>query len=451
MPLKLRLSLLYVGAFVFITAIMLTYIYLSYADFREEEFYERLKTKAENTGKLLFKVQEVDNALLKIIDRNTINQLYNEKVLVFDSLGSLVYSSLDDETIYYDKALLDEVDKRGYLELKNNEGDEIVGLKYMSKNKPYIVLVSSYDTTGKRKLSNLYIKIVIAFSIGSILIFLSSFLYIKQVFKPVENLNNTITDITQHGLQKRVNINEDATDELSNIAKNFNLMMDQLEQAFAMQNTFVQHTSHELKTPLSLIAADIEKIIARQQPSSPGMAELEGIRDITLAQAKMIDELLLLQKLKVNRRQGFKITRIDELVFDEIEYGKQLYGHNFQIEVNFDNSMQHEAALEREVNPVLLKTAFRNLLENAYFYSTNHLTYINFSEQSNKLLVTFSNRGTEMLPADMIFQPFYRHPNEKKIKGYGLGLALTQQILHYHQGNITYSWVDGMHNFTLTL
>src|SRR5690606_35587175 len=96
---KRRLTFLFVGLFFLVLTAILSYIYMSYADFRRVEFFERLRQKSMTTVTLLAEVEEVDRELLKIIDRNTINEMWDEKVLVFDSRTQLIYSSLDDETI----------------------------------------------------------------------------------------------------------------------------------------------------------------------------------------------------------------------------------------------------------------------------------------------------------------------------------------------------------------
>lgn len=68
-------------------------IYFVSSTYRREEFYERLKSKARTTVRFLVEVKEVDRELLKIIDRNTLTALLDEKVLVFNSHNKLIYSN----------------------------------------------------------------------------------------------------------------------------------------------------------------------------------------------------------------------------------------------------------------------------------------------------------------------------------------------------------------------
>ena len=89
------ISILFTLLFGVVSAIII----VLFANFRKEEFKDRLEEKALTTVKLLLVVKEVDYQMLKIIDHNTINKLYNEKVLVFDRNLGLIYSSLDDTKI----------------------------------------------------------------------------------------------------------------------------------------------------------------------------------------------------------------------------------------------------------------------------------------------------------------------------------------------------------------
>jgi hypothetical protein len=84
MTLIQRFSILFSFLFSILLAAVMMTIYYSFAYFRVEEFKDRLSEKAETTVKLLIEVKEIDYQLQKIIDRNTINRLYNEKTLVFN-------------------------------------------------------------------------------------------------------------------------------------------------------------------------------------------------------------------------------------------------------------------------------------------------------------------------------------------------------------------------------
>jgi two-component system sensor histidine kinase ArlS len=129
-------------------------IYLVSATYRREEFYERLKSKARTTVRFLVEVKEVDHDLLRIIDRNTLTALIDEKVLVLNNKNQLVYSSVDDHPVRYKPALLDEVRRNKEVETTNGN-NELVGILYEANGQRLVVLASAYDRFGQSKLANL--------------------------------------------------------------------------------------------------------------------------------------------------------------------------------------------------------------------------------------------------------------------------------------------------------
>lgn len=102
MTLKKRIALYISLLFTAVFALSVLLIGVLFSNFRKEEFKARLREKALSSIILLTKVQEMDQHLLRIVDQNSINQLYNEKTLIFDPNYHLIYSSVDDAVVRYD-------------------------------------------------------------------------------------------------------------------------------------------------------------------------------------------------------------------------------------------------------------------------------------------------------------------------------------------------------------
>ena len=140
MNLKQRFSFSFSILYSVILATLLFLVYTQFANFRKEEIQNRLKEKAQTTLKLLVEVKQVDYQLLKLIDSNTINNLYNEKVLIFNDTFGLIYSSIDDAVINWDRKLLKRVQDEDYIYMTENEYD-IVGIESQYQGKVYLVLI----------------------------------------------------------------------------------------------------------------------------------------------------------------------------------------------------------------------------------------------------------------------------------------------------------------------
>ena len=83
MNLKIRFAIWFAAYVAVLLSVSFYIIYYLAEDFRKQDFYMRLRQKSQTTHHLLLKVQEIDHALLKIIDKNNLNALSEQKVLIF--------------------------------------------------------------------------------------------------------------------------------------------------------------------------------------------------------------------------------------------------------------------------------------------------------------------------------------------------------------------------------
>jgi hypothetical protein len=137
-------------------------VYVSSARYRRSEFNSRLEDKALDMAKLLIDVDEVDNALLKIINQNTIS-LPEEEVVIYNYLNEELYDSNEETGAPVPVPLLDQI--RLEKELYYTEGQkEVIGILYPGKYNRYVVIASATDTYGLSKLQNLRYVLVLVFS-----------------------------------------------------------------------------------------------------------------------------------------------------------------------------------------------------------------------------------------------------------------------------------------------
>jgi len=443
---KSRLTLLFVGLSLMVLTVILSFIYVSYAEFRREDFFDRLREKSFTTVKLLAEVSAIDRDLLKIVDRNTINQMYDEKVLIFDEKNELIYSSLDDETIPYSITLIEQIRTNEDKYYVDEDGDEVVGVHYNESGHDYVVLASAYDRYGITKLKNLRNLLIGSLIGGTILIALSSYFYIRQIFRPIDQLNKSIQNINENNLREFVTVKKE-NDELDVLALNYNQMLSRLYHAFELQRSFVRNASHELKTPLALMQSRLENLQATAGPELADM--ITSLMDDVNAQATLVESLLLMQRLQSEMPIPITLLRVDEVLDESVSETKLTYP-DVNIQIDIDESVASERHLSVNGNYMLLKTGFKNLLSNAALYTTKSELFITLSSDGSNLMIQFANDGDAELPID-IFEPFYRHPSGKEPAGSGLGLSIVRQIADTLKGRIDYEFVRQQHVFKLTL
>ncbi|MFT3886169.1 MAG: HAMP domain-containing sensor histidine kinase [Flavobacteriales bacterium] len=449
MTIKVRLALLFAALSLLLLVGTLGYIYFSQSIARQDEFNERLRSQCNRVASLLSEVKAVDRDLLRVVDRNSIHRLYDEKVLLFNEANDLMYSSLDDEPIPYSRDVLNEVRREGEIEYHDADGDEIVGVHYTGEGHDYVVLASAFDRYGQKELSNLLRTLLISLIVGSAFIFGASYFYIGMVFKPIEQLNAAIQQIDVERLDHVLPV-RNGKDEIDRLAVNYNHMLERLSDAFDMQRAFVNNASHELRTPMARMNAQVERALRLPQDSVELAPILHTLQGDIAAQADLVESLLLLQRLRAHIPSTRQLLRVDEHLYQSIEEVRMQHPA-LHAELHLDASITDDAQLVVLMNPLLLRTAFRNLLQNAAHYATDQHLTIAVEHHLGRVRLTFSNAGGQPLPAERVFGPFFRGEGTERVHGSGLGLSIVQQIAADAGGNAHYAFSDGMHRFTLEL
>jgi len=432
---RLTLQFTYIVALILILFSLIIY-YFS-ASYRESAFYSRLEKKANNTAKLLIVVEEVDHDLLKIIDRNTIDEMYKEKVMIFDYKNKMIYNSLNDDSISVTKALLDEVRLKKNIHYHQGK-EEVIGLLYTDKYDRYVVLSSALDVYGWSKLNYLKWILIVGFLISIVLSVLIGRVYAGRALRPMSEVVKQVDNITISSLHMRVN-EGNRTDEIALLAITFNHMLERLESAFEMQKSFVSNASHELRTPLTSITGQIEVSLMKSRSKE----EYETILESVLEDIKNLNTLSngLLGLARVNSdnlKIALSSVRIDEILWltrDELLTKKK----DYHVSIQFRESIEDEKELTVHGNQHLLKTAFLNLMDNACKYSADRAIEIFLSVRGNYIVSDFADNGIGIDKSDLdkVFQPFYRGNNARNISGHGLGLPLTEKIVKIHSGTIS--------------
>jgi len=441
MNLRIRFAFWFALFVAIVLSVTFAIIYFQSADFRREEFFERLEQKARTTQRLWFDVQEIDSTLLKIIDRNTLTSLNNERVLIFDEHNRLVYSSIDDFEVDIDYALLQKI----RVEKEINYIDqatkfETTGLLVETGEHPYVVMATAHDLYGFRKLNNLMNILVLTWLVGLALTVLLAYLYVRHIVGlPLANLTRQISTIGENELPQRIRVPENQN-ELTILAQNFNDLLERLEKAFESQRSFVQYASHELRTPLANMLSETENALSKARSPETYRQTLNSLREEQSRLVEMTNSLLLLSRYKsANLAESTPLVRVDEVLYNTLEDLK-LSSPEYRIVLGFTSVPEHENDLLIRANEALLQTAFRNLLENACRYAFDNAAHISIRSIPDKLEIYFDNNGPTLSVEESgrLFTPFFRGENASRKRGYGLGLVIAQRILDMHGAKINY-------------
>ncbi|WP_433830942.1 ATP-binding protein [Flavobacterium anhuiense] len=438
MTLKNRISLLVSLLFTILFGLASTVIFILYSNYRKEEFRDRLEVKALSNIKLLVNVKQVDNQLLKIIDQNSINKLYDEKTLVFDSNYKLIYSSIDDAKINW------SVDDLKYLKKNKTffkqQGDyEVYGVFYDTNDKDFYALISATDDYGKKKLLFLRYTLIISYIFFTCVCWVITSFTVKKAMNPLNAFHQKIKNINENNLDSRI-ASKNTKNEVDLLANEFNFMMDRIELSYQKQKEFTAHASHELRTPLSRMTSQIENAIADPEIQPKNSSFLRNILTDVNHLGELITSLLILSKIDNRNNESNEIQRLDEILFSSIEKINKTFP-DFVILFEMEESDDLDTALEIKGNKNLLEIALTNILKNAYIYSDDKQAKVKISTDHYHLIISVSNTGSTLSEEEQksLFEPFMRGQNSKKTSGFGLGLRIVHRILTVHKANITYS------------
>ena len=418
------------------------FVYTLFAEYREEEFQQRQKEKILTTLKFLTDVEEMNESIAQAMDNITIHDFYDEKMLIYNEEKKLIYSSIDDLPISISNSILEQLSlKNNWIETKE-EAYDVIGIYIKSKGKEYYGISKAYDEFGFTKLNYLGTVLLLVFIGIAIVVLIISFYLSRRIANPILEITHKIKEYDFEKDNTPIVINEHEENEIFILAKRFNELMKRTNDAFAFQKHAVHHISHELKTPISVLVLNFEKIEKEN--------DLEQVKKYIAIQKRetkslgnIINTLLEIAKIEAGYLSEKSNIRIDELIFDIAEELQNLHPE-FVFQVEYQLNENTEENLTIEGNTRLLKSVLLNLMENSIHYNSKQHTNIVIKNDDKNLILIFKNLGKNIREEELpyIFQHFFRGENSSGKSGFGLGLVLVHKIINLHQGEISYETDD---------
>ena len=230
-------------------------------------------------------------------------------------------------------------------------------------------------------------------------------------------------------------------DEVARLVLTLNGMLARLERSFASLHRFTADASHELKTPLMVLRAGVERALVH--PAVPG--EILQSLDETLAQinemTELVESLLTLARADEGRAPlAVEESDLRELVGDAVETAGML-GEDSGVTVT---STMPDHPVKLAVDRHRIRELLLNLVTNAIKYTPQGGSIdLALAEQDDAVTLTVRDTGIGIAPGDLphIFERFWRaDPARSRTgerPGVGLGLAITKWIAEAHGGSIT--------------
>lgn len=227
-----------------------------------------------------------------------------------------------------------------------------------------------------------------------------------------------------------------------------------MEKAWEKQKQFVADASHELKTPLTVIATNADVILSNPTDTIKDQAKwLSYIKTETERMTKLVNDLLYLAKMDdeeiLKHKMPFNLS--DALMDICLPFECVIFESNKIFNMNIDPDIEYygDEGRLKQLGVILLDNAIKHTDENGTID-------FNVALDSNKILLSVTNTGPGISEEhhQRIFERFYRvdKSRARETGGYGLGLAIAKTIVTQHNGTIVVtSSPEGPTTFAVSL
>ena len=203
---------------------------------------------------------------------------------------------------------------------------------------------------------------------------------------------------------------------------------------------FVSNVSHELRTPMAALTAELDLALLKERSSEQYQMAIGNALQDSRRIVNLIDGLLNLAKADYQSEQiTMEEVRLDELLLDARELVLKAHP-DYHIELVFEQEAEEDNVLTIIGNSYLLTTAFVNLIENNCKYSSNRTSSVLIAYWEQWAIIRLSDNGVGMSDADKenLLNCLSGRKQEYS-SGNGIGMVLTQKIIHLHKGELTVS------------
>ena len=253
-----------------------------------------------------------------------------------------------------------------------------------------------------------------------------------RALNPLRTFAAQAEKVQPHNLAD-MKITEAVLPEFRQLSKSFNRMLDRLNEGFTAQRQFTGNAAHELRTPLSLMQAQLELFSAEHPDVRPETADfLRLLREQTERMTRMTKTLLEMSELRtVACTDRIEIAPMIEEIFADLAPLAEKKG--IHLEYSGDGVLTG--------SDTLVYRLLFNLTENAIRYNrTNGAVRIAVSREEKQLVVRVSDTGYGIPEQyrESVFQPFFRadKSRSREYGGVGLGLSLVWEIVMLHGGEV---------------
>ncbi len=363
------------------------------------------------------------------------------EVWVIDKNGDVIVSStgfsVENETYPdFDYAKVSPDGKAEWIGKMQN-GEKVMALSYILQDGEqsisgairYIISLDDID----RQIAIIWLIISIVMILIISVVVTSGVFFINSIINPVRKINETASRIAKGDFNVSIEKHK-YDDEIGQLCETINNMAFEIGEAERIKNEFISTVSHELRTPLTAIKGWGETIKETQNDDVLLNKGLDVIVNESERLTDMVEELL-----DFSRMESGKLT----LKTSQMDVVKEL---SEVLEVFGSRSERESITLQTDIpkNSIIiygdknrLKQSFVNIIDNSFKYNKKGGTVkVSLKVDNKNVNIIISDDGCGISKNDLprVIEKFYKANNS--VRGSGIGLAVTEEIIKLHNGDL---------------
>jgi len=266
----------------------------------------------------------------------------------------------------------------------------------------------------------------------------------RVMSRRLQRLAGAAEAMADGNLQTRVRVSR--MDEIGRLAESFNGMAEQIDHNDRARRAFISNVSHELRTPVSIIQGTTERLSAHEQSPTP-----EFLRGLKVIQhegqmlIRLIDDLFTIARIEEHNLRLVRSPLPVAAVVNEVVEGVANLAWSQQ-------KISVESLVSRDLPDVLAdRDRVRQIINNLIYNALRHtpeggLIIVQAREHGDVVEIEVSDTGVgiEQEKLETIFTRYYQTEKTRRSgEGNGLGLAIVEQLVKAHGGEISASSVLG--------
>ncbi|MGH7672289.1 MAG: sensor histidine kinase [Gemmatimonadales bacterium] len=454
-----RLTLWYATALILSLALFAVVLYVARRSASYQDLDQRIQSEADLTAGILAESYRARGVL---VDRDTagrpvlipevaaVLEVVPDFLLLTNRDGRLLFASPDARALTFA-----EFEQLSRLTVAA-AGDRAQGKYRILPNGPtvhYIVrpvpeaggqfgaiLAGADPRRAELGLEQLISAIVLAFVIGIVPAVLGGRWIAGRALEPVDRIITEVREITDgRSLHRRLAVPM-VKDELGRLAETLNQMMTRLERSFAALRRFTADASHELKTPLTVVRAGVERAITRPDLPPETLAPLEETLQEVNRMTELLEALLTLARADEGRAELHREPVDLRTIVDDARETGELLAEPAGVAIEVHTPPE---PIVLTLDRSRVRQLILNLLENAVKYTPSGGTVVvQLTSDDGRVSLTVADTGIGIAPGDLphVFDRFWRADSARtrtgERPGAGLGLAICKWIAEAHGGTI---------------